>query len=251
MGHAWTPEERKQKEESGQGKPNNNFAENEYPQRLGLVRQYLNKLIDNHHSGDKDNEDFCRERLMDLDCGNERVVMEFLEDACPHSDGKTPERAELTEWRKAVFEMSKEMHVEASFSSDEISNFLMEEFEEKMVEMNLELENNPNSYNADDIKKWDKEISIWQDASIRLFKGFDNAELALSLIEKEIDDLTEYIQGAKKAKEEALKSITKDPADVMKRIKARTESIENYFEKLKSFRRMRNSIYEAMFKGQK
>lgn len=245
MGHAWTPEERKQKEdreknEKGEDGPK---EQKEYPKKFSSAREYINNKISEFKNRD-DKVEIGQDWESvegDLDCGNERGAMERLEYMASTEHSKTKKDPVL--WRKAIFEISKEIDGSARFmDTDAVGKSFYDEFTKLQDEMNNTLDKNPGDFSEKDRKDNDKWVLRWYDASNELLTN-GHSENALILLEQEIEDRVSDDHRLRGEIEQVAKSKTAS----IEYINRTKETINANFKKLAIYRRMRDSLLAIEF----
>lgn len=246
MSHAWTPEERKQKEDlERKEKGDDNYQEQkEYPKRFASAREYIKNKISyfkqySHDERVEMGQDWETVEG-DLDCGNERTVIERLEYMADGEHGHTT--AEVNLWRKAIFEISKVLNMSSYFmDAGAVGQSLYDEFTKLQDEMNKTLDENPSVYTNKDKNDWYNKVLKWQDVTNEVFYG--NSKNALILLEQEIQDkvgddhyLREKIKEAAKRMDLSIEYINKT-----------RETILANSKKLAVYRRIRDSLYAIEF----
>ena len=248
ISHAWTEEDKKRNPEQwAEIEKKNSGEKKEYPKKFSAAREYIGNMLNffkNRPEKDTDSEEsanYWEETLADLDCGNERTVMENLEDNASREHYVTKKK-ELVLWRKAIFEISKETNItDRLLSPDDVGKGLYEEFTQRQSEMDKALDENPKGYNNEDRRDYGKEVLKWQDVANEVSYG--NFENACILLEKAIEDKVDFINDARSAIEIAAKQ--KDPN--MQTINGYREKITADSKKLETYRRMRDSLYAIEF----
>ena len=240
MSHAWTEEDKKKSPEKWAEAKQDPVEQKEHPKRFASAREYIKNKID-QFKGNKDNVEIGQDWESvegDLECGNERAVMQRLE-YCAGAEHGSKSKKDIDLWRKSIFEISKDVNgTTRLMDSDNVGKSFYNEFEELQAEMNNELAKNPTNYNEQDIKNWDKEVVRWQDAANEILTN-GNSENALVLLEQEIEDKASKDDLWRGELEEAAKG--KNPN--MKYITKMREDINANSKKLATYRRMRDSLY--------
>lgn len=246
MSHAWTEEDKKRSPEKWAEAQQNPVEQKEYPRKFASAREYIKRKISEVAEYDHDfkveTEQDWETTEADLECGNERAVMQRLE-CCANREHYSKSKKDIVLWRKSIFEISKDTGGGANLmDKDAVGQNLHEEFAKLQNEMNEKLDKNPERYNNDDIKKWDKEILRWYDASNEISYG--NFENTLVLLEQQIEDGAESDNLWRGQLEEAGKG--KNPS--MEHITRTREFINANSKKLATYRRMRDSLYAIELK---
>jgi hypothetical protein len=241
MSNAWTEEDKKRSPEKWAEIENSYKEKNEYPKKLEKVREYIGGIIDTFN--DEATKLSWQETEADLDCGNERAVMERLEymTEAERSTSKTKKDVEL--WRGAIFEISKEVNSSASFvDAETVGKSFYDEFTKLQEEMNRELDSNPGAFSERDRKDYEKQVLRWHDASNELLT-IGRSENALILLEQEIEDKVRYDHDLRGEIEQAAKSKNAN----IEYINRTKEIINANSKKLAAYRRMRDSLYAIEF----
>lgn len=238
MSHAWTEEDKKRSPEKWEETRQGSVEKNEYPKKFASAREYIQNKI-NEFQGYDDKKEIGQdweEVMGDLECGNERVAMERMEEMA-----STEKDIEL--WRKGVFEISKDVHGCARFvDKGKVVGLLYSEFKKQQDEMNEAFSQNPAGFSEEDRKFNKKEILRWQDASNEVFDG--NFENALVLLEQYIEDKVEYDHNLRRDIEKAA-TISSSKIEFINKTKA---SIDANTKNLAAYRIMRDSLYAIKFK---
>ena len=251
MGDAWTPEERQRREKvEGKEKGGDDLHEQkEYPKRLSSAREYIKNILSLFDNVGNDAEEEMKQEWQmaeaDLDCGNEKVVMERLEQmAGSHLTSKTKKDADLC--RKAIFEISKESKMESYFlNTEEVGKSLYEEFAQRLSEIDTGSKEKSEYYNEQNIKDWNKDVLQWQDAASEVTYG--NSKNALVLLENAIMGGNEHGSHLRIAMKEKRRGKGMDA----KGINELNEKITANSKKIAMYRRMRDSLYATEFKDKK
>ncbi|MFZ2153896.1 MAG: hypothetical protein WAV16_01580 [Candidatus Moraniibacteriota bacterium] len=253
MGHTWTPEERQQKEqrERNEKETDNSQEQKEYPKKFSSAREYIKNLISlfDNPSGDADEEIMqeWQEAEADLDCGNERAVMEKLEymAGAQRSTSKTKKDSKL--WRKAIFEITKETSgTSRLMNSEAISGALYDEYMKLDEEMIKVLDENPGDFNDKDRQEYKKEVSRWHNAFNEVANN-GRLENAMILLEEEINDKVRDDHDLRRE----IEQVTKGKSPNIDYINRTKEKIKANSNKLATYRRMRDSLYAIEFNDKK
>lgn len=237
MDNAWTEEERKYKEK-GDEFIDSSHEKVDYPKRLSKTREFIKNMLEKVKGNNKD-EEYWQEVEMDLDCGNEVMAMQRLESL-------DITKRDVTKWRNAIFEISKESKMKGYFlNADKIGDALYEEFTQRQIEIDMGAKNNPKDYDDQDYKA----VLQWQDIASEVAYG--KSKNALALLEGAIEDKIEWDHSFRSTIKEIFKNKNKGIDFDIKRIDKLREKITTNSKKLAMYRRIRDSLYAIEFKDKK